>query len=269
MEKAAGTTLIHVLRRNFLLRFMAVRPVNRGSPHFSEADLSACLRINPFLRCIAGHSIVPFRSLGRYDERIRYITQVREPVARAVSQFRFWNARMGKDFAADDFLKHHTAANLQTRKIAGSDDIEAAKQIISERFLLASAVDQFDEMLVLLADKLGIPLEMMVYSPQNQAASIRNDELPDGFIDRLREINEIDTALYQWIRKELFTDYVATYSGDLADSLSTFAEMCNNARCFTVRNSVDFVYRNTYVKPVSGTWRVINGLPYRGSYGSD
>ena len=246
---------------------MAVRPVKRGSPHFSEADLTACLRMNPYLRCIAGHSIVPYRSLGRYDGTVSYITQLREPVARAVSQVRFWNARMGKNFDAEAFLDHHTAANLQTRKIAGNDDVNAAKQIIRERFLLAAAVDQFDEMVVLLSARLGVPLEMMTYTTQNRARPTSDNALPDGFVDRLQEINEIDTELYRWVREDLFRDYVDAYQGDFNESLSKLKSVQDTGSRHHARNMVDFLYRNLYVKPVSGGWRMINGLPYRGSYG--
>jgi hypothetical protein len=50
IEKAAGTTFIHTLRRNYFLRYLDVRPFSPASNSiFTARDLELSLRVNPWL----------------------------------------------------------------------------------------------------------------------------------------------------------------------------------------------------------------------------
>jgi hypothetical protein len=267
IEKAAGTTLIHILRRVFLMRFAAVRPLRAGPTSVLDtADMRTYLRINPFLKAIAGHALVAWSDAAVPGCQLHYITQIREPVARTLSQFNFWRNRMGKKVSIEEFLDHRSASNFQVRKIAGSDDLEQAKTAIRKTFLLAGAVDQFDEFLVLLSQKLGIPFSRFVYENKNQALGSSKASVSDKYLDQLRNQNDLDTELYQWVKTELLDTYIAKYSGDFASDLASFRQI--NARRSAPRLPVwcDSAYRNLYIKPASGLIRVRNGLPYTGSY---
>jgi len=270
IEKAAGTTLIHVLRRIYFLRFAAVRPqYSSQGPHLTRRDLLVYLRLNPFLQCISGHSLVAHNGLSGSNLTIDFITQLREPVARTISQFRFWNVRMGKNIDPDQFLQHHTASNFQVKKIAGCEDLALAKEIITKQFLLAGTVEQFDEFLVFLARQLAMPLEAFVYHKKNQAEPTPVIPLPSGFDAQLEVQNRADTALYNWVKNDLFQTYISQYPGDFEQGVNEFQTMLETRRDSSLRPAGDFLYRNLYLKPLTGLFRLTHGLPYRGSYGSD
>lgn len=268
IEKAAGTSLTHVLRKVFFLRYAAVRPMNsRQTDWFTARDLKTIKRYNPLLRCIGGHSVVPHSDLVQSPERIRFITQLREPVARAVSQFRYWVNELGHDTNWEEFLKHPGSRNFQVRKIAGCEDVGLAKDYIAQHFLLVGTVDDFDSFMVLLARRLEVPLAMMTYGRQNVARPERKVlETPDVFYEGLRERNQLDQQLYDWVRTELVPQYIEEYGPRFSSDVAELRRLQQTAERRKLRGAVDFIYRNAYLKPVSGVTRVVNGLPYQGSY---
>lgn len=220
------------------------------------------------MRCISGHSVVPHGELQALGAEIQFVTQVREPVARAISQYKFWLGRMNKNVAPEEFLDHPTASNFQTKKVAGTEDLELAKTIITERYLAAGTVERFDEFLVLLARKLSLPLDLFTYQKRNEARPGNSIEIPAGFADELARRNELDLELYRWIDSELLNSYIAGYDGDFRSDLQEFVELQRKASPPSSPYLVDYIYRNAYWKPVSGVIRTLHGLPYSGSYGS-
>ena len=267
IEKAAGTSLTHILRRIFFLRYAAVRPLQSGTGHyFTYRDLVTFKKCNPFLRAIGGHSVVPHTDLVSFSPQIKFITQVRDPVARAVSQYRFWVNRMNEKPDTDAFLAHHASSNFQVRKIAGVDDLELAKEMIRRYFLLAGSVRQFDEFLVLLAGKLRMPIEWFTYERKNIAREDGHAVLPGDFSAKLRERNQLDQALFDWIETEYFPDLVANYEGDFAANLRKFRTLQARHARPRLALCIDSMYRNAYIKPLTGLIRLAHGLPYSGSY---
>jgi len=224
--------------------------------------------MNPFLTCISGHSVVPHSELLRLGSRIQFITQVREPVARAVSQYKFWVGRMKIDVEPEAFLDHHTAANFQVKKIAGCEDLELAKKAIAEKYLLAGTVEQFDEFLVLLAGRLQMPAELFDYRKKNEARPNASFEVPAGFREELSRRNALDAELYHWIKTELYDRYVSLYGDEFQNNLYNFKMLHGQTTTQGLASGIDFVYRNAYWKPLSGMIRTFRGLPYSGSYGS-
>jgi hypothetical protein len=270
IEKAAGTSLTHILRRIFFLRYATVRPMHeRDTRFFTSRDLNTAQLLNPFLLGIGGHSIVPHGDLLSASRGLAFITQIREPVARAASQYRFWVNRMKVEGSWQAFLEHPASQNFQVKKIAGCEDLDLAKENIEQHFLLAGTVDQFDEFLVLLAKKLGMPLHLFTYSIQNVDAQPKQITLPDLFYDRLRERNMLDQQLYEWVRTAMYSKYIADYSGDFSSDLDDFRNLQHAPLRPKARISIDWLYRNGYLKPVSGLIRLFNGLPYSGSYSTE
>jgi len=267
IEKAAGTSLIGCLREAFPLRFAAMRPLT-GPPrtHATLQDLRITLRANPFLACVSGHAVVPWGDLGE-SGRLSYITLLRDPVERAASQYAFWVQRMGSEMAPARFLEHRTAGNFQVKKIAGRADLDEARRIIENRFLLVGTVESFDEFLVMLAAKLDMPAERFLYRVKNTTAGRTRLALPEGFRARLAEINQLDAALYAWVRDDLVPRYRREFPGDLDRELEAFRSTLSTGSGWTWRRPVDLVYRNAWMKPLTGIVRLTNGLRFKGSYG--
>ena len=266
IEKAAGTSLIGCLREAFPLRFAAMRPLTGPQRmHATLQDLQITSRINPFLACVSGHSVMPWGELGESGQ-LTYITLLREPVARVVSQYSFWVQRLGNMVPPEHFLDHPTAGNFQVKKIAGRPDLDEAKRILKDRFLLVGTVENFDEFLVLLGARLGLPATRFVYREKNTAAERGALPLPDDFRERLAEINQLDAALYAWVQQELIPSYRADYPGDLAEDLAAFRRRLSAGPRMTWRRPVDLIYRNAWMKPLTGIIRMANGFSYNGSY---
>ena len=239
---------------------------SRDTYYFTARDLQTTRKINPFLRGIGGHAVVPHGDLLYSAGSLRSITQVREPVSRAASQYRFWVSRMKLNMSWEAFLKHPASQNFQVKKIAGCEDLDLAKENISKRFMLAGTVSQFDEFLVLLAKKLRMPLDLFTYSKRNVDTGSQHVQMPDSFFDQLRERNRLDQELYEWIETKLLVNYVTEYSGNFSSDLEEFRLLQQHAASPRTRPVIDSIYRNVYLKPLSGMIRVSNGLPYHGSY---
>jgi hypothetical protein len=153
IKKCAGTTLEHILRINFFMRYCEVKNLAKNADtssrgFFQAEDMGQVFLLNPFIKCIAGHTLKPFGSLIDYYPNIRFITLLRDPIKRYVSQF--YSTDNSKDKRTfEQYLDLETIKNKQTKTIAGKAELDVAKQIIHERFLLVGVVEEFDEFLIL------------------------------------------------------------------------------------------------------------------------
>ena len=266
IEKAAGTSLIGALRKAFAMRFVALRPLSGPPGRLVNAhDLQLVRRLNPWIRCVSGHAVVPHAGLQDAPD-LKFISLLRDPVSRASSQYRFWVQRMGSSMTPEEFLEHPASSNLQVRKIAGFDDVDAARVIVEKHFLLIGIVEQFDEFMVLLAWVLGLRPERFAYAPKNVAASRGPLPLPDGFEAALYERNRSDIELYDWVSSELLPRKRAEAEIDLEAATDRFRHDCGAAGKGGLREWLDLAYRNVYMKPATGLIRYAHGLSYAGSY---
>lgn len=270
IEKAAGTTLIDILRHNFCVTYCDVRPLSRHSgPSFTAKDMKQTLVINPFVQCIAGHSIRPYLALSGAVPNMRYITLMRDPCSRYVSQYQYWIERMGVQLTFDQFLELEDVSNFQTKKISGSNDLPLAKEILRKHFLLVGTLEQFDEFLVLLKKKL-YPFK---FDPRYRVKNVTQSrtmrqEILSTYRDRILENNQLDIALYNFISKTLVPESLKWYGPNFENDLAHFKMSNMNSSPSMRRRYVAQCLEKLYYKPVSGLIRVLNGLPALGSYGA-
>ena len=271
IEKAAGTTLIHLLRRNYFLRYMDVRPLVKGSSGFLTArDLTIYFRINPFVNCIGGHAIRACSNLHDVVPTIRYITLLRDPVDRYLSQYRYWVEKLDKNITFDKFMDHRPAWNFQVKKIAGADNLEEAKRLINDRFLLVGTVERFDEFLVLLIKKLR-PLGFdAAYQRKNIAKGDGGwiGAILDKYDSQIKERNELDVKLYRYVNDEVLSAEIESYGDMFEDDVRHHMGGNRTSGIAEAKSHVDYLFRKIYFTPVAGLIRKINGLPADGSYGS-
>lgn len=270
IEKSAGTSLLYLLRRNYLFRYLDVRPLHASSDGvFSAADLCKCLRINPFLRCIGGHSVRPCADLEVVAPGIRYITLFRDPVRRYLSQYRYWVSKLGKEWTFERFLDHEPACDLQTRKITGSRSVQSAIQILKERFFLVGVVEQFDEFILELRAALS-PEHFDPHYTRRNVAGEREEGLfahaVEEHSDRIQRNNAADIELYRYVVAELIPSQRAAYPGDLAADLTAFHRSNEGAGRGWSRLLADALCRKLYYEPITGLMRARQGLPMKGSY---
>jgi hypothetical protein len=268
IEKAAGTTFIHILRHNFFLAYADVRPFFKESGGlFTDKDMAVMRQLMPGLRCLGGHSVVPYNNLLRSEPDAHLITIMRDPVKRYLSQYQHWVEKKKLDISFEDFLAREELWNLQTRKYAGEPSLEKAKKILRKRFLLVGCVEAYDEFLVMLQHKLSFMQFDASYRQQNLAHSKgRVDQTEERYRDQIEERNLLDIQLYQFVREELFPQYIEEYGAAFDSDVQVFQQHNLQFEPPMARRYVDYLVRKLYVEPVTGLVRKINGKPYEGSY---
>lgn len=272
IEKAAGTTLIHLLRSNFFMRYCDVKPFSSTSNRvFTSDDMKKVLRFNPALRCIGGHAVKPFSDL-RESFHVRYFTLLRDPIKRYLSQYQYWLERLEKKLSFQSFLDVEGSFNLQTKKIAGTDNLDLAKKTLSKDFFLVGTVEAFDEFLILFRNKLK-PFE---FSPYYEVKNVGNNKspvrksLPEIFVkykDEIIKRNQLDIELYEYVKTVLLPRAKVIYGPNFDDDLNLFKNSNNR---YSLKNRIfldlDYMVRKCYYELIFGIIRKKNGLPPKGSY---
>jgi len=270
IEKAAGTTFIHILRRHFFCRYVDVRPLTSKGPDdvFSYEDLVTYRRINPWISCIAGHAVRPFSDLGQQIPRIRYVTLLREPSERYISQFIYWNDRLGRRVSFEQFLALVAEQNFQTKKICGQPDWRKAVNLLSTRFFCVGIMEKFDLFLVTLARKLGVSKSRLNYEKQNIGVQGRSraTSLLDEYREQIRSVNEHDYELYRFVKSEILPDQAREYGETLEEDVADFVEHLGLSHSARAKARLDWISRKYYVEPITNQIRRNRGLPAKGSY---
>lgn len=267
IEKAAGTSFNHILRKNFFLRYIDVRPLYKESSGlFQSIDLKKYFKINPFLACISGHAVTPYSDLKKEFSDIRFITLLRDPIKRYLSQFYYLVKinRIENDF--ENFLSNQEFNNIQTKKIAGSEDVEKAKSIITSEMFEVGVVEEFDCFLLRLKKSL-FPIRFdPIYQKKNIIGKADSgDLLIEQYNEEIVARNKLDIDLYKYVVDEIIPWRNREYGPHFDSDLKNFIE--NNLKSKTIMKSYfDYIIRKAYYEPVTNYIRMSNNLPAKGSY---
>lgn len=207
-------TLQLVLRQSFGLRHLDVSP--RSGRIYTGGDLASDLRRFPFVRSIAGHGLMPFVDYGPPGSRIAWFSFVREPVARFLSHHRHHVEKLGRAIPLETFLRDPLQANRQVRFLAGEPNLARAQEVVQKRLAFVGRVDRFQESLLLLRERVGLPGLRVGYGRP------RNEARPGPHVDRIREEaarlrdvileeNALDLAFYDWVVGTVWRRQVAEY----------------------------------------------------------
>jgi len=221
--KTAGWTLRQILYRNVPRRqVMRVRPPMdrpRGflndDPLRAFAALSEAERARP--RLLVSHMI--FGIHESVPRESAYFTMLREPVARALSQYRHVlrrpEHRLHAEAAAGELsLERYVTGgvalemdNGQTRALAGDVEtpfgqcttamLERAKRNIDEHFAVAGVTERFDEMLVALGHEFG--WQNLFYVRANAAPEGQRVPVTEADREMIRVQNALDCELYRHV----------------------------------------------------------------------
>ncbi len=268
VEKAAGTTFIHILRHNYFLRYIDARPYYKSSDGvFSSHDLSIARKIIPNLSCIAGHSVKPFSNLEKAHNEIQYITILRDPIKRYISQYQYWVERMDKKITFDDFLNLDEVKDFQTKKFDQNGNIDNAIEILDKKLMLVGLVEDFDNFLVLLKKKIRSFDFDIRYVQKNLARNkIKTNNLYDSYKDRILENNKSDIELYNYAKDILAKKYIHEYGNSFDHDVTQFKSI-NKVTTIPMRKRyIDYLLRKIYLEPITNLIRKKNGLEASGSY---
>lgn len=211
IPKTAGTTFKFILRNSFGIFHCDAGIVKKKT--FTQKDLRLARRIFFQIRSISGHNLVnPPQNLEGRDHF--YVTILREPVKRYLSHYQDMVMRGSYDYSLHDWMGMDEHTNLQVKQIAGSEDVDRAREILREQFSFVGLTERFDESMRLLKVMAPYPLNLD-YKRKVVAKSnhIKNAILEDPEkVDLVRRHNSLDVELYRYVSEELFPAYVEKYA---------------------------------------------------------
>lgn len=208
IPKTGGTTLARLFQESLGLAYVpAIR--RSDSAHYRAADLGLDLRLNPWARCVGGHSIKPFEDLSQHGVELRWFTVLREPKARFLSHYRHQYER-GHDryhLALDEWCLAYRRRNWMTRMIAGEENLDRAKDILN-RFHIVGTLDNLDVVVEELRREPALHrLKPLGGRRENVAASRQKTEQLEiqtsHYEELIVEQNALDIELYEYVRDEL------------------------------------------------------------------
>jgi len=129
--------------------------------------------------------------------------------------------RVGTTF--DEWIEKDFRHNWQTRRIAGSVDLDAAIDMIHTKGIFVGLVEFFDESMLMLKALVAKDLNIAYKRRRNVA---RATTIAQSLLESERErqmlidANQVDLQLYEYVRSELLPGYRQEYGATLAADLA-------------------------------------------------
>jgi len=245
IEKTAGTSLKFILRNTFGKRHCD--SLKNKKSIFTQDDLDFAKKIFGKIKCITGHNIVePTKYLT--EENIFFMTFLRDPLTRTASFYQDFCLR-GKTekISFEEWIKDENKHNMQTKRIAGEEDVEKAKKILRDSYSFIGLTERFDDSLKLLSiispEKLKFKYKKKLIAPSN---AIKNELIASPETNKiLQDTNKLDIELYKYVKEELFPERLKEYQKEI-DKVVLPNEYYKNHFTFNYQISVGFnkfVYR--------------------------
>ena len=218
IEKAAGTTILDILKRSFGMQHWDTKTIRRKHylDFFSVADYHRYRIIYPRVISIAGHDIKPYSDLEKQFINLHYYTFLRDPVKRCASYYQYLY-RIGKMRAKsfEEWIAKDEFRNFQTKKLVGQNDVGKAIRMIQKKKIFVGIVENFDESLFMLRRFFAPSLDLDIrYRKKNVAPdNLIKDRLLNNrdTMQMLIEANQLDQHLYNFVKKELFPQQQREY----------------------------------------------------------
>jgi hypothetical protein len=284
--KNAGMMLRYLLRRHFGLKHLDVE--NRRIPHkrrwyadhrIRARDLRFDLRFYPWVRSLSGHHLRPCVDFEEINDRLMWYTFLRDPLKRYVSHY-LWHMRLRKsrgkkilDFS--NWICESKFANIQVRWLAGSEDLERAKNILLNTMQFVGFVEHFDISLLLLRERLGVKdFDICYNAPRNIAEAIYKNDLHrsvisnlDRYRDQIMEQNKLDFELYEFAIETIWPSQIQEYGHERLEADLNRVSRHDGSVTQHLRFAFGYIYRNTVYKTVLqfDRWRCKRAIRADGS----
>ncbi len=213
IPKTAGTTLNYILQKNFGGNLQSI--ILRSESNYTYEDLRKDRLISPNTKCIAGHGLKPFIDYKEFNDELKWFTFLRDPIKRYVSQYIHQQTSNLKQYymPIEEWGQKYARSNWQVKWIAGEEDLEAAKQILKEKFVFIGITEKFDESLVMMKNCFDINMDISYKKPK---MIVRDNSLKNELLKRsnndllgfLKEQNELDLRLYEFVIDEIYSKQI-------------------------------------------------------------
>jgi hypothetical protein len=234
----------HILHQNFI-NYFALSPDRIDYPIMSAQQLEKFIKsckIN--VKGVGGHMIVPYTGYESVvKEPIFYFTFLRNPADRYLSFLNHRINRMKFDWDLEHFMGIDQFYNLQTRKLAGEENLQKAIDNIEAKVDFVGFMNKFDESLVLLKDKMNFTDFNIRYQKSNVLVKpkIRYSykELNQKEQDRVNENNQLDIQLYDYVENNIYPRYINEYKGNFEEDLEKHSKENQNHKFSKLRLNID------------------------------
>ena len=271
IPKAGGSTLRSVLKRLYSKKeIFLIRSLKKNKYTNAFIQLPAAEKEN--ISLLMGHMEY---GLHEHFPNSKYISMVRNPVNRAISNYYFvlqspyhpLNKKLVKEnISLFDYIDQDINRQLDngmTRDLSGvgwkvdkctPEMLALAKENIQNNFLLVGTMERFDESLLLLKKYLNWE-EYPCYVRMN--TNKKNREEPSKeVIELLKEKNQFDLDLYHWVTAEL-DKKVSEHQAYLEEAAAEFKTQ-NKAfdQASTFQKTIQ-AYKNQVKRPLQRIARLI------------
>jgi len=262
IPKTAGTTLTSILIKNYGSKMISVIP-EKGTT-YSKTDFELDFDHNFVPYGISGQALKPFVDFGDHEDNFQWITFLRDPIERFVSQYLHEQVYSPFEYFMDiiPWGEKFDRSNWQVKWLAGEENLEKAKEIVHQKLSFIGVVEHFDESLQLLNQRLSTPIDISYDAPEMVALDkclkrrLLNDESVREFV---AEKNQLDIQLYNYVLDNIFYDQgIIGQEDHFRRGMSSF--VMEKSRVYGFRYKNHF-YRKAK-KELSGQWERI-GLEWR------
>lgn len=215
IPKTAGTTLKYILRNNYGIRHIDSAKVKKDI--YGEKDLSFARKIFNKPKALSGHNLIDPASNIR-EPGAQIVTVLRDPLTRCASHYQDEVLRGNLKLSFKDWIDKGAHQNLSVKIIAGSDDLEKAKELLKNSYHWVGITERFDESLRLLNIQIDEPLNLR-YRRMITAGSngIKNTLLSDPVsLDLLQKHNKLDRELYDFAMEEIFLPSIEKHKDEMS-----------------------------------------------------
>jgi hypothetical protein len=202
IPKTAGSTFNFILENSFGVS--ACHTNHTKKPIFDQSDFDLARKLFPFLRSISGHNLIDPLSLSVPDPF--YMTFLREPVARVISQYRD-SQTLGQNRKTfeESVRADEQYENLHVKLMAGERNLDKAKRFL-EKCGFVGLTEKFDLSLHVLSRlspcRLNLKYKRRRVTPRGSSkATLESD---NRLVELAREYNKLDLALYAFAVDEIF-----------------------------------------------------------------
>ncbi len=192
------------------------------------------------IKVFTGH--MPFGLHKSLSQSAIYITVLRDPIDRAISQYYFplthrlqWRHRQVKNVTLAEYVQRTPYKNVQTKMLSGLDhgydflagecsanELELAKRNLATKFALAGFTERFDESLALAKIEFGWRIDR--YADFNVTRRRpKKDQIPAAARELIAEHNRFDVELYRYAQG-LFDEKVKRHADRIKEELAAINE---------------------------------------------
>lgn len=244
IEKTAGTSLKFIFRNSFGIKHCD--SLKNKKNIFTQKDLIFAKKVFGQIKCISGHNLVePTKHLK--EKNLFFLTFLRDPIIRSASFYQDHCLRGNYKISFEKWMKDKGRHNMQTKKIAGSEDVEKAKKILRENYSFVGLTERFNDSLKLLnvvcPEKLNLKYKKKLIAKNN---TIKNELIQSPkTLELLQDANKLDLQLFDYVKNELFPGRFEKHKIEI-DKVRLPNDYYKTHRTFNYQTSVGFnkfIYR--------------------------